>query len=145
MSSPAKNGSFITAYPSDTHRLTVAAVFDHPLIGTQVARYEASQDDYAATVAPARTFGFIEEVEALRKAGLALGGSEENAVVVYSDHYSRPLRFDNEFAMHKLLDVLGDLALAGLPLPAMDIFAVKPSHRLNVEFARALAAAQNDH
>ncbi len=137
-----KNGSFITAYPSDKLLFTVAAIFDHPLVGTQVARFTARTDiygrGYQQEVARARTFGFIEEVEALRKAGLALGGSEENAVIVYPDRYSRPLRFPNELARHKLLDLLGDLALAGLPLPNMEVFAVKPSHRLNVEFAKAL-------
>ncbi|MBC8142825.1 MAG: UDP-3-O-acyl-N-acetylglucosamine deacetylase, partial [Armatimonadetes bacterium] len=96
---------------------------------------------YFDSIAPARTFGFIEEVEALRKAGLALGGSEENAVVVYPDRYSSPLRFPNELARHKLLDLMGDIALAGLPLPNMEVFAVKPSHRLNVEFARALVGS----
>lgn len=135
-----KNGAFIAAYPSDKLTLTVAVSFEHPLVGTQVARYNEATDNYFADIAPARTFGFIEEVEALRKAGLALGGSEENAVVVYPDRYSRPLRFPNELARHKLLDLMGDLALAGLPLPSMEIFAVKPSHRLNIEFARALAS-----
>lgn len=138
-----KNGSFIAAYPADTLLFTVAAVFDHPLIGTQIARFPARsktfEEDYATEVSPARTFGLIEEVEALRKAGLALGGSEENAVVVYADRYSKPLRFDNELGRHKLLDLMGDLALAGLPLPNMEVFAVKPSHRLNVEFAKRLA------
>lgn len=135
-----KQGSFISAYPSGYLKITVAAVFEHPLVGTQVARWDDS-DSYRNEIAPARTFGFIEEVEALRKAGLALGGSEENAVVVYPDRYSSPLRFPNELARHKLLDLMGDLALAGLPLPNMEVFAVKPSHRLNVEFARALVTS----
>lgn len=135
-----RGGAFIAAYPSDSLRLTVAAVFEqHPLVGTQVARFEAASgaDGYIRDVAPARTFGFIEEVEALRAAGLAQGGSLENAVVIYPDRYSAPLRFENELARHKLLDLIGDLSLAGpLPLlPPMDIVAVKPSHRLNTEFA----------
>ncbi|MBC8101485.1 MAG: UDP-3-O-[3-hydroxymyristoyl] N-acetylglucosamine deacetylase [Cytophagales bacterium] len=135
-----KNGSFLAASPSDAFRLTVATVFDHPLAGTQVARFAPGEgSDFARDVAPARTFGFIEEVEALRKAGLALGGSLENAVVVYPDRYSSPLRFASELAYHKLLDVLGDLFLAGGTLPlTLDIVAVKPSHRLNVEFASRL-------
>ncbi len=137
-----KHGAFVAAYPADRFRATVATVFeDHPLVGTQVARFDAGVDDYARDVAPARTFGFIEEVEALRKAGLALGGSLENAVVVYPDRYSSPLRFEGELARHKLLDLLGDLSLAGLgPLPPVEVFAVKPSHRLNVSLAARLAA-----
>ena len=140
-----KNGSFIEAKPCDWLKIDVTIQFDHPLIGTQTAGYETNPrgtwDDYSICVGGARTFGFIEEVEALQKAGLALGGSEENAIIVYPDHYSKPLRFENELARHKLLDLMGDLALAGLPLRGMEVFAVKPSHRLNVEFAKALVAA----
>ncbi len=139
-----KNGSFLSAFPAPCLTLTTASVFEHPLVQTQLARF-APQDggDYSRDVAPARTFGFIEEVEALRKAGLALGGSLDNAVVVYPDRYSSPLRFPSELAYHKLLDLLGDLFLAfGRPLPlALDIVAVKPSHRLNVELAARLRDA----
>jgi UDP-3-O-acyl N-acetylglucosamine deacetylase len=136
-----RGGAFVAAYPSDALRLTVAISFDHPLVGTQVARFDASRDDYGSAVAPARTFGFLEEVEALRAAGLARGGSLENAVIVYPDRYSAPLRFGDELARHKLLDLLGDLSLGtgGAPLPAMDVVAVKPSHRLNTELAARLA------
>jgi UDP-3-O-[3-hydroxymyristoyl] N-acetylglucosamine deacetylase len=136
-----KNGSFLAAYPARNLSITAAAVFEHPLVGTQVAHFAPDEgSDYRRDVAPARTFGFIEEVEALQKAGLALGGSLENAVVVYEDHYSAPLRFPGELAYHKLLDTLGDLFLAfGRPLPlALHIVAVKPSHRLNVELASQL-------
>lgn len=141
-----KNGSFVAAYPSDKLRVTVCASFEHPLVGTQIARYAPGENgvaaDYIVNIAPARTFGFIEEVEALQKAGLALGGSLDNAVVVYQDRYSRPLRFPDELARHKLLDVLGDLNLAfgGAGVPLADIIAVKPSHTLNVEAARRIAA-----
>jgi UDP-3-O-[3-hydroxymyristoyl] N-acetylglucosamine deacetylase len=136
-----RDGAFIAAYPSDTLRITVAISFPHVLIGTQVARYEpdAPGADYAAEIAGARTFGFIEEVEALRAAGLARGGTLDNAIVIYPDHFSSPLRFPNELARHKLLDMLGDLNLCGSAiLPNADIIAVKPSHRLNVELAQRL-------
>lgn len=135
-----KGGAFIAAYPSAETTLTAAISFDHPLVGTQVARFDQTRDNYAREIAPARTFGFIEEVEALLKSGLALGGSLENAVVVYPDHYSVPLRFPNELARHKLLDLMGDLMLTGFGrLPNADIIAVKPSHRLNVALAAQLA------
>jgi UDP-3-O-acyl N-acetylglucosamine deacetylase len=135
-----KGGAFITAYPSDTFRATFVITFDHPLVGTQAARFDPARgDDYARDIAPARTFGFIEEVEALRAAGLARGGSLDNAVIIYPDHYSVPLRFDNELARHKLLDLMGDLLLSGIgTLPAADIIAVKSSHQLNVAFAARL-------
>lgn len=139
-----RNGAFISARSIDSDfRATVAITFDHALVGTQVAFYSQSttkrDNSFSENIAPARTFGFIEEVEALRKAGLALGGSEENAVVVYPDRYSKPLHFENELARHKLLDLMGDLALSGVPLPNIEIFAVKPSHQLNVEFAKRIA------
>lgn len=135
-----KGGSFIAAYPQQGTTLTTAISFDHPLVGTQVTRFNPNQDDYAQEIALARTFGFIEEVEALQKAGLALGGSLENAVVVYSDHYSAPLHYPNELVRHKLLDVMGDLMLTGFGrMPNADIIAVKPSHRLNVALATQLA------
>lgn len=134
-----KGGAFIAAYPAERFRATVAISFDHRLVGTQIARFDAADGDYARDIAPARTFGFIEEVEALRAAGLAQGGSFENAVVVYPDHYSVPLRFPDELARHKLLDLIGDLTLAGVgPLPPADIITVKPSHRLNAAFAGRL-------
>lgn len=137
-----KGGAFVAAYPSDALRVTVAVSFEHPLVGTQVARFDASRDEYVSAVAPARTFGFIEEVEALRAAGLARGGSFDNAVVVYPDHYSTDLRFPEELARHKLLDVMGDLLLSGIHGLRADIIAVKPSHRLNTQFAAQLAALQ---
>ena len=130
----------MAAYPSDVPRFTVAAQFDHPLAGTQVARWEPARGEaYAEHVAPARTFGFDFEVEALRAAGLARGGSLDNAVMIYPDRYSSPLRFPDELARHKLLDLVGDLFLVGRPLLA-DVVAVRPSHRLNVALARRLVS-----
>lgn len=136
-----EGGAFIAAYPSDRTRLTVGISFPHPLVGTQVARFVpgATGETYATDIADARTFGFIEEVEALRASGRALGGTLENALVVFPDHYSSPLRYENEPARHKLLDLMGDLMLSGsTKLPIADIIAVKPSHRLNVAMALRL-------
>ena len=133
-----EKNAFVAAYPSDAVRFTVATQFDHPLAGTQVARWEPSRAQaYQDFIAPARTFGFDFEVEALRAAGLARGGSLDNALVVYADHYSSPPRFPDELARHKLLDLIGDLFLVGRPIVA-DVVAVKPSHRLNVALARRL-------
>jgi UDP-3-O-[3-hydroxymyristoyl] N-acetylglucosamine deacetylase len=135
---PGRNGAFIAAYPSSKLTITTAIAFEHDLVGTQLARFDVETDNYQETIAPARTFGFIEEVEKLLAAGLALGGSLENAVVVYPDRYEPELHFENELARHKLLDLLGDLWLAGF-LPKADIIAVKPSHALNTAFAARLA------
>lgn len=138
--SDVKRGIFLAARPSDHFRALVHIAFDHPLIGAQTAAFEAEGGDYATEIAPARTFGFIEEVEALLKAGLAKGGSFDNAVVVYQDHYSTDLRFPEELARHKLLDLMGDLLLAtGGMLPNVDVVAVKPSHRMNAALAAQIA------
>lgn len=133
-----EKGAFVAAYPADAVRFTVATQFDHPLAGTQAARWEPERNQaYADWVAPARTFGFDFEIEALRAAGLARGGTFDNALVIYADHYSSPPRFCDELARHKLLDLVGDLALAGRPVVA-DVIAVKSGHRLNVALARRL-------
>lgn len=131
-----RGGAFIACYPADRLTVTCAIAFEHPLVGTQVARWEG--DGYETEIAPARTFGFIEEVQKLLDAGLAKGGSLDNAVIVHPDRYEPALRFDNELARHKLLDLLGDLYLNGF-LPKADIIAMKPSHGLNCQLASLLS------
>ena len=131
-----RNGSYISATPSDKLSITLTIEYDHPVIGTQTAMF-VEGDDYAKEIAPARTFGLRSEVDALLAAGLAKGGSLDNAVIVEEDGYSTPLRFPNELARHKILDLLGDLYLSG-GLPKADIIAVKPSHTLNVALAARL-------
>ncbi len=134
------NGEYAVATPNRTRPvLDVRIDFDHPVVGAQRARSDA-RTNYAADVAPARTFGFREEVDRLLAAGLAKGASLDNAVVVEATGYSVALRYRNEPARHKLLDLIGDLALVG-PLPRASIVAYRPSHRLNNVLARALAAA----
>jgi UDP-3-O-[3-hydroxymyristoyl] N-acetylglucosamine deacetylase len=129
-------GSFISATPADKLSITLTIAYEHPVIGTQTAYFNEG-DDYEKEIAPARTFGLRSEVDALLAAGLAKGGSLDNAIIVEDDGYSTPLRFENELARHKLLDLLGDLYLSG-SLPRADIIAVKPSHTLNVALASKL-------
>lgn len=132
-------GAALVALPAE--RFTLAVVLDyprHPYLGTLAAAFDAAQDDYAAEIAPARTFGFLAEIEALRVQGLGLGASRENAVVLGEDRYETPLRFANELARHKLLDLIGDLALLGRPLLAQ-VIAIKPSHALNTRLAQTLS------
>lgn len=117
--SPAKTvtvqdgNALITVAPNDRFTATVTFVTDHPLVGVQTATFDEETDDFVTAIAPARTFGFWEEVEALLTQGLAKGGSLENALVVFPDRYSSPLRFPDELARHKLLDLMGDLTLLG--------------------------------
>jgi len=109
----------------------------HRYIGTQTAG--GTLTSYAAEIAPARTFGFLAEIDYLRSHGLALGASYDNALVLGEDAYANERRFDNEMARHKILDLIGDLALLGRPIVAK-ITAVKPGHQLNTQMAALLAS-----
>jgi UDP-3-O-[3-hydroxymyristoyl] N-acetylglucosamine deacetylase len=125
----------------DSLVITYEIDFQHPYVGRQSLTWTARPADYAGQIAPARTFGFLREVEELRSRGLARGGSLQNAVVLDDEGIlSGPLRFRDEFVRHKVLDLLGDLALLGRPLHGT-ILARKAGHALHVEFARALEAA----
>jgi UDP-3-O-[3-hydroxymyristoyl] N-acetylglucosamine deacetylase len=95
----------------------------------------------AAQIAPARTFGFLREVEALRQQGLALGGALDNALLIDETGYHNPARFEDEPLRHKLLDVLGDLYLCGARLTGFTLVAIKPGHALNVQLAQQAAQA----
>jgi len=121
--------------------ITYEIDFPHPLVGQQELTWSVRPEEYAARIAPARTFGFLREVESLRARGLARGGSLQNAVVL-DDHgiLSGPLRFRDEFVRHKVLDLLGDLFLIGRPLIGR-IHARKAGHALHIEFARTLLEA----
>lgn len=123
-------------------RITYEIDFAHPVVGRQQLTIAIQPGEYASSIAPARTFGFVREVESLRARGLARGGSLHNAVVLDDTGVtSGPLRFRDEFVRHKILDLLGDLALLQHPLSG-HIYARKAGHALHIEFARALAAAE---
>jgi UDP-3-O-[3-hydroxymyristoyl] N-acetylglucosamine deacetylase len=104
--------------PADEFRITCEIDFDHPMIGLQRREISFRDGSYAEEIARARTFGFVEEIEMLRRSGLARGGSLENAIALTRDSMlnQEPLRFDDEFVRHKILDVIGDLALCGMPI-----------------------------
>lgn len=135
-------GSAITAVPSD--RLSICVVLeypDKPLMAPQAAVYHGV--GYAAEIAPARTYGFVSELAYLAERGLARGATRENAFALNDDgspEETTPLRFANEAARHKLLDVIGDLMFAGGPVCA-GIIALRPSHTLNARLASELYAA----
>ncbi len=112
-------------------------VTDHPLVGMQEANFDWRTNDFATEIAPARTFGFWEEVHPLWEQGLARGGSWENAIVIFSDRYSVPLRFQNELARHKLLDLMGDLMLLGVRLKAK-VYARSSGHSLHFQLCQIL-------
>jgi len=136
----------ITVLPADSLRATYFAQFDHPSIGAQAADWHSDAKHFMAEVAPARTFCMLEDVERLRSAGLIRGGSLDCAVVFGPDGpVDSELRFPNEPARHKLLDLLGDLCLLGRPLNGI-IMASRTGHRVHAAFLRELRKeiASND-
>jgi UDP-3-O-[3-hydroxymyristoyl] N-acetylglucosamine deacetylase len=106
----------IALYPSDLFKITYTISFDHPMLRYQQKTMVVNEQTFVDEIAPARTFGFLKEVEMLRQRGLALGGSLENAIILGETGVLNPLRFEDEFVRHKMLDVIGDLALVGHPI-----------------------------
>jgi len=136
-----RGGKWARLTPSDQFRVTYTIGFDHPLLRHQTASVRVGADTYAETIAPARTFGFLREVEMLRKAGLALGGSLENAIVVgETGVLNQKLRFEDEFVRHKILDAIGDLSLLGHPVVG-HLEASKAGHALHAALGRAVRDA----
>jgi UDP-3-O-[3-hydroxymyristoyl] N-acetylglucosamine deacetylase len=125
----------IALYPSDHFKVTYSISFDHPLLRHQSRTLRISEESFVEEIAPARTFGFLKEVEMLRQRGLALGGSLDNAIVLGDTGVlNNALRFDDEFVRHKILDVLGDLALLGFPVVG-HLVAHRGGHALHTAFA----------
>jgi len=134
----SEDDSFIIAYPSEGFSIEYFLDYNHPLIGTSRFTFNGSIDNFSKYIAPSRTFAFIEEVEYLKANNLALGGNEENCIVVYKDKLSSQLRHKHEFTTHKILDLIGDISLCGMPLDNIKIIANKSGHKLNNLFARKL-------
>lgn len=134
-----QDDKFITILPYDGFRITFTSINPHPMLGVQFGDYEITPDTFIADIAPARTIGFMHEVEALQAQGLALGGSLENAVVYDHDKVLTELRYTDELVRHKILDIIGDLALAGLVRG--HVIAVKSSHALNTALAKQIVAS----
>jgi UDP-3-O-[3-hydroxymyristoyl] N-acetylglucosamine deacetylase len=125
----------IALYPSDHFKVTYSIAFDHPLLRHQSRTIRITEESFVEDIAPARTFGFLEEVEMMRQQGLALGGSLENAVVIGDTGVlNNALRFEDEFVRHKILDVIGDMALVGHPLIG-HLVAHRGGHALHTAFA----------
>ncbi len=105
---------FIAVYPSDTYSVRYTIDFPHPLIGRESFEVELQDGEYVREIAPARTFGFLHQADAMRNQGLIRGASPENAIVLTQDALlNPPLRYADEFVRHKVLDAIGDLALLG--------------------------------
>ena len=127
--------------PASDFSMKVVIDFDNPAIGAQAFNLDVTSEVFKAEISRARTFGFLEDVEALRKAGLALGGSLENAIVVSGDRILNDggLRYQDEFVRHKVLDCIGDLYLAGGPIIGC-FSGHRAGHSVNNRLLRAVFA-----
>ncbi|VEP15355.1 UDP-3-O-acyl-N-acetylglucosamine deacetylase [Hyella patelloides LEGE 07179] len=130
--------SFVAAIPAAETRFTYGIDFPYKAIANQWHSWHPTTEDFATEIAPARTFGFAEQIEQLKQAGLIKGGNLDNALVCSHEGWlNPPLRFTNEPARHKLLDLVGDLSLLG-SFPQAHFIAYKASHKLHIELAKKL-------
>lgn len=132
--------------PEDARVFDFEIEFSTAAIGRQTFSWMFSPDSFAKEIAPARTFGFVQELDALNKAGLGRGASLENTLAIDGDRIlnAQLMRYPNEFVRHKILDALGDLALAGAPI--IGRFAGRRSgHALNNQVLRALFASPENY
>lgn len=132
-------------YPDDERRFDFEIEFATPVIGAQHYGFVLTPERFRAEIAPARTFGFVSDLAALLQMGLSRGASLQNTLALEGDHLANPelLRFPDEFVRHKILDAIGDLALAGAPIIGR-FEGVRSSHALNNALLHALFAdAQN--
>ncbi len=134
-----KGGSLMTVVPDDSFRVSCTQVGPNGRF-TQFRSLEITPEAYEKEIAPARTFTFYEDIEPLLEKGLIKGGSVENAIVVQGDRVvsKEPMRFQDEFVRHKILDIVGDLALLGRRIKG-HVIAVRPGHAPNADLTRALA------
>lgn len=136
--SVTRGGSSIIALPHDGFRVTCTSTDDRG-IHTQHLSIDLDPETYVAQIAPARTFTIYEDIEELLKLGKIKGGSLDSAIVIKGDKIlsKEPLRFKDEFVRHKILDIVGDIVLAGMPIKAHFV-AVRPGHALNAELSKVL-------
>ena len=124
------------ALPYDGLRVTFTSLNPHPLVGIQYADVIIDEATYRREIAPARTIAYEKEIDALRQMGLGLGGTLENVIVYNDEKWLNTLRYPDELVRHKILDVIGDLRLAGTVRG--HIIAVKSAHALNTALARKI-------
>lgn len=130
-----ENDKSVVMHPDSTFKITCTIDFDHPLIRRQTCSIDISDQAFEEEICSARTFGFLHEVETMKRFGLARGGSLENAIVINSHRIENEdgLRFEDEFVRHKLLDCLGDFSLLGLPVLG-HLVVHKSGHAFNHAF-----------
>ncbi|WP_419660284.1 LpxC: UDP-3-O-[3-hydroxymyristoyl] N-acetylglucosamine deacetylase [Desulfosarcina variabilis str. Montpellier] len=131
----SENGKSVAIHPADEFRITCTIVFDHPLIGSQTCDYVINRETFAKEICSARTFGFLQEAEMMKRYGLGRGGSLDNAVIIDGDRVLNEdgLRWPDEFVRHKCLDCIGDFSLIGMPIMG-HIVTNKSGHAFNHAF-----------
>ncbi|MEK7855112.1 MAG: UDP-3-O-acyl-N-acetylglucosamine deacetylase, partial [Acidobacteriota bacterium] len=139
-----EEGRKMSIEPSEKFEIECVIDFKHPLINRQTFHFVMDNGSFGKQIASARTFGFTHEIEMLRKANLALGGSLDNAIVLTPDGMlnETPLRFDDEFVRHKILDIIGDVALLGMPVQGK-IIAEKSGHAVHAALMSKLLRTEN--
>lgn len=139
-----ENDRSMSIEPSDKYEIECMIDFPHPFINRQAFHFVFENGSFGREIASARTFGFTHEIEMLRKANLALGGSLDNAIVLTPDGMlnESPLRFENEFVRHKILDIIGDFALLGMPILGK-IKAEKSGHSVHASLMSKLLKTEN--
>jgi len=139
----SRGDAMMAIYPADTFKISYTISFDHPLLRHQAHTVAVTAHSFAEDIAPARTFGFLREVEMLRQQGLTLGGSLDNAIVLSETGVlNNTLRFDDEFVRHKILDAIGDLALIGHPMLG-HVVANRAGHAMHTAFAKRVLAERD--
>jgi UDP-3-O-[3-hydroxymyristoyl] N-acetylglucosamine deacetylase len=134
-----ESGRLMSVGPSDICEIDCVIEFPHPLINRQSFHFVFENGSFGKQIASARTFGFEHEIEMLRKANLALGGSLDNAIVLTQESMlnEQPLRYEDEFVRHKILDIIGDLALLGMPIIGR-VIAEKSGHSVHAQLMSKL-------
>jgi UDP-3-O-[3-hydroxymyristoyl] N-acetylglucosamine deacetylase len=133
-----EGNKFIAIYPADSYSVSYTIDFPHPLIGRETFRVDLSDGNYLREIAPARTFGFLHEADAMRQQGLIRGASTENAIVLTLEGLMNPpLRYPDEFVRHKVLDLIGDLALVGKQILG-NIVADRAGHAMHTALVSRL-------
>lgn len=127
---------FIMALPYDGFRISFVSVNPHPLIGIQYGDFEITEEIYEREIAPARTIAYEKEIDALHAMGLGLGGTMENVIVYNDAGWLNKLKYPDELVRHKILDVIGDMRLAGFL--KCHIVAAASGHALNTQLAKKL-------
>lgn len=130
-----EEGKSIAASPYNGFKITF--VVNYPTVGEQSFVFEWDTESFVREIAPARTFGYVENLKEMQSQGFALGASLENALAITREGYLNPPRFEDEVVRHKILDLIGDFALLGQPIKA-EIVAKQSGHRLNVALIRRI-------